>query len=270
VNHYETLGVDKTATQAEIKKAYRKLSMQYHPDKGGDEEKFKQVAQAYAVVGDEQKRQQYDAQQANPFANFNNMGGMDGNFSDLFNQFFGSQGFRQQTMNKGNDVRVDMHISFKEAFTGTSKNFSIGGEQISIHINPGAKNGSTMQIAGKGQPHPYNSQLPNGNLIIKIHVELNSEFIIDHNNDVWVDISIPWYDIMTGSKITVRSLDGPLSIQIPENSIPGKTLRIKGKGWPHYGGSGRGNLMLKLNPTYPALNKDQLEYIKKVQETNNE
>ena len=268
MNHYETLGVDKTATQAEIKKAYRKLSMQYHPDKGGDEEKFKQVAQAYAVVGDEQKRQHYDAKQSNPFANFNNMGGMNGDFSDLFNQFFGGEQFSQQ-MKKGNDVRVDMHITFEEAFQGTTKTFKLGEDTISVHIKAGAKNGSTMKIAGKGQPHPFNSQLPNGNLIIKIHVQLNAEFIIDNNNDVWIDVNLPWYDIMVGSKITVRSLDGPLSIQIPENSIPGKTLRVKGRGWPHYGSGGRGNLMIKLNPSYPTLNEDQLEYIKKVQNTNN-
>ena len=88
MSHYQTLGVDKTATQAEIKKAYRKLSMKHHPDRGGDESKFKEIADAYAVIGDESKRQQYDAVQENPFANFGNMGGMEGNFSDLFNQFF--------------------------------------------------------------------------------------------------------------------------------------------------------------------------------------
>ena len=91
MSHYQTLGVDKTATQSEIKKAYRKLTMQHHPDKGGDENKFKEIAEAYAVIGDEQKRQQYDAVQDNPFANFGSMGGMDGNFGDIFNQFFGGQ-----------------------------------------------------------------------------------------------------------------------------------------------------------------------------------
>ena len=80
MSHYQTLGVDKTATQAEIKKAYRKLSMQHHPDRGGDDNRFKEIAEAYGIIGDEQKRQQYDTMQENPFANFSNMGGMDGNF----------------------------------------------------------------------------------------------------------------------------------------------------------------------------------------------
>lgn len=266
MNHYETLGVDKTATQAEIKKAYRKLSMKYHPDKGGDEEKFKQVAQAYAVIGDEQKRQQYDQQQANPFANFNNMGGMDGNFSDLFDQFFTTHRAHPQ---KGKDIRIDMTITFDEAFLGCSKKFHFNGQDIRLDLRPGVKQGQKFKLAGKGQPHRFNSQLPPGDMIVHVHVQMSTEFIIDQRNDVWVEISLPWYEIIAGTKITVSTMDGPISIGIPENSKPGKVLRIKNKGWPDYHSGVRGNLMCKLNASYPDLNEAQLEYIKKVNQNKN-
>lgn len=265
MNHYTTLGVDKSATQAEIKKAYRKLSMQHHPDKGGDENLFKDIAEAYAILGDEQKRQQYDMAGQNPFSNFNNMGGMDGNFSDLFNQFFGQ---RQQT--KGLDVRVDMHISFDEAFRGCSKRFSINGQEHSINLRAGVKTGQKFRLAGKGQPHQFNTQLPAGDLIVTIHVQMSSEFIIDNNNDIWIEVTLPWYEIMSGSKIMVNTLDGAISIQVPRGTTPGKVLRIKDKGWPNFNTGARGSLLCKLNPNYPELNENQLEYIDKVSKNNNE
>ncbi len=270
MSHYQTLGVDKSATQAEIKKAYRKLSMQHHPDKGGNEERFKEIADAYTIVGDDKKRQHYDAVQDNPFANFNNMGGMDGNFSDLFNQFFsGKREPFQQQQTKGNDIRVQLHISFTEAFYGMTKNFRVASENITVHIKPGVRSGQRLIMHGKGSPHPFNSQLPNGNVIIEISVELNSENIIDQQNNIWREYSLPWFDIMTGCKITINSLDGPLAVMIPERSQPGKVLRLKNKGWPDYVTGIRGNLMLKLNPSYPDLKQEQIEYIKKVQKIQN-
>lgn len=270
MNHYQTLGVDKSATQAEIKKAYRKLSMKHHPDKGGNEDKFKEIADAYTVIGDENKRQQYDAVQENPFANFNNMGGMDGNFSDLFNQFFSeNRGPFQQQQTKGNDIRVQLHISFTEAFYGITKNFRVGAESITIHLKPGARSGQRLIVHGKGSPHPFNSQLPNGNVIVEVSVELNNENIIDDKNNIWREYSLPWFDIMKGTKITINSLDGPLAVMIPKYSQPGKVLRLKNKGWPDYQSGMRGNLMLKLNPSYPDLNEEQLEYISKVHKIHN-
>lgn len=262
MSHYATLGVDKTATQSEIKKAYRKLSMQHHPDRGGDENKFKEIADAYAVVGDEQKRQQYDAMQENPFANFGNMGGMEGNFSDLFNQFFGAQ--RQPS--RGSDLRVDMNISFEEAFRGCSKTFQINGTEVTLNLKAGVKSGQKFRMAGKGQPHPFNTNLPPGDLIVIVHVQLSSDFIVDNKNDIWVEFTLPWFEIMSGTRITINTLDGPISINVPEGTAPGKVLRIKQKGWPDYNTQLRGNLMCKLNPSYPELNEDQLEYIKKVYE----
>jgi curved DNA-binding protein len=263
VSHYQTLGVDKTAPQAEIKKAYRKLSMQHHPDKGGDTKRFQEIADAYAILGNESKRAEYDAVGENPFGNmFNNMGGMDGNFSDLFNNVFGQQ--QRQRQQKGTDVRVDMHITFMESFTGCSKRFNLNGEDHSIYLKAGVKTGQKFRLRGKGQAHPFNTQLPSGDLIVIIHVQMSPEYIIDQNNDVWIDVTLPWYDIMAGTKITIDTLDGPISITVAEDTTPGKVLRIKERGWPNYDTQLRGSLMVKLNPSYPELNETQLEYIKKV------
>lgn len=264
MSHYATLGVDKTATQSEIKKAYRKLSMQYHPDRGGDENKFKEIADAYAVVGDEQKRQQYNAMQDNPFASFGNMGGMDGNFGDLFNQFFGDQR-RQQT--RGADIKVDMHISFEEAFQGCSKTFQVNGYESTINLKPGVKTGQRFKLAGKGQAHPFNSSLPPGDLLVNIHVRMSSEFIIDQNNDIWVEVSLPWYEIMAGTKITISTLDGPITIHVPKATTPGKVLRVREKGWPNYDTQIRGSLLCKINASFPELNDTQIEYIKKINDS---
>ncbi len=247
----------------EIKKAYRKLSMQHHPDKGGDTKRFQEIADAYAILGNESKRAEYDAVGENPFGNmFNNMGGMDGNFSDLFNNVFGQQ--QRQRQQKGTDVRVDMHITFMESFTGCSKRFNLNGEDHSIYLKAGVKTGQKFRLRGKGQAHPFNTQLPSGDLIVIIHVQMSPEYIIDQNNDVWIDVTLPWYDIMAGTKITIDTLDGPISITVAEDTTPGKVLRIKERGWPNYDTQLRGSLMVKLNPSYPELNETQLEYIKKV------
>lgn len=264
MSHYQTLGIDKTATQSEIKKAYRRLSMEHHPDKGGDTKRFQEIADAYAVVGDEQKRQQYDTVQDNPFANFGNMGGMDGNFGDLFNQFFGGQ---RQHQSKGSDIRVDMHISFDEAFRGCSKSFQVNGYESTINLKPGVKSGQKFKLSGKGQAHPFNSSLPSGDLLVNVHVRMSSEFIIDQNNDIWVEVSLPWYEIMAGTKITISTLDGPISIQVPQRTAPGKVLRVREKGWPNYDTQVRGSLLCKINASFPELNDTQLEYINKINDS---
>ena len=93
---------------------------------------------------------------------------------------------------------------------------------------------------------------------------MSSEFIIDQNNDIWLEFSLPWYDIMSGIKITIDTLDGPISVEVAKDTVPGKVLRIKERGWPNYNTQMRGSLMVKLNPSYPELNETQLEYIEKV------
>ena len=269
MSHYDTLGVDKTATQDEIKKAYRKLSKQYHPDvNGGDDERFKQIAEAYDIIGDEQKRQAYDMRGSG--ADFFNSFGFDSrvNMSDIFDQMFGGNFGRQQNMAKGMDVTVEMHVDFAEAFNGTSKRFSMNGHEINVNFKPGLKTGQKFRLHGKGQPHPYNSSLPPGDMIIVANVKVDPRFILQ-GNDIWVEYNLPWYDIMLGQKITLDSPEGLISITVPKGTTPGKTLRIKEKGYPIYGSGRRGDLLCRINAIYPDLNEETFEYIDKVKQIQN-
>jgi DnaJ-class molecular chaperone len=268
MGYYETLGVEQTATQEEIKKAYRKLSKQYHPDiNGGDDVQFKQIAEAYETLSDEQKRQMYDARNSS-HSFFNSFGYQSGtDFSSLFDQMFGNS-YQRNTQQKGQDVRVDMHISFGEAFTGTSKTFELNGEKIQLHFKPGLKSGQKFRIHGKGQPHSYNQTLPKGDVIITVSVIQDSRFILQ-GDDIWIETTIPWWDIMTGTSVNVMTPEGPITLKIPANTQPGKTLRVQDKGFPVYGTGQRGSLLCRVNPWYPELNEEQLEYIKKIKHTNN-
>ena len=257
---YSTLGVDKTSSQDDIKKAYRRLAKEYHPDKnGGDDTRFKEIASAYEKIGDESSRQRYDAT-----SNFQNFNGFEGRFnmSDLFDQVFGNA-FGSQQSSKGLDLRLDLHLSFDEAYHGTSKQFTINGQELKIDFRPGLKSGQKLRVPGKGQPHQYNSTLPNGDLIINIHIIHQMEWILQ-GDDLWINIELPWYDIFLGTKVNVNTPEGSIFINIPKNSYPGKTLRIRDRGYPIYGTDKKGSLLCKLNATYSELSESQLEYIQKV------
>ena len=263
MSYYETLGVDKTATQDEIKKAYRKLSKQYHPDmNGGDDARFKEIAEAYETLGDPQKRQQYDVRGSG----HDFFRGFDGsqNMSDIFDQMFGGQ-FRQQQAQKGQDYRVDLHVTFDEAYSGTQKRFTVNGQELSMNFKPGLKTGQKFKIRGKGAPHPFNTNLPNGDVVINIHVINNGRFILQ-GNDIWVEHTLPWWDIMIGTKVGVWTPDGLINITIPQGTKPGGTLRIKGKGFPIYNTDQKGDLLCRVNATYPELSDTQLDLIKKIRD----
>ena len=261
---YSILGVDKTSQQTDIKKAYRKLAKEYHPDKnGGDDKKFKEIADAYEKIGDETSRQKHDS--TSNFQNFNGFN-QDMNMSDMFNQVFGNA-FNPKQSNKGLDLRLELHISFDEAYSGTSQQLTVTGHDIKIDFKPGLKTGMKLRVSGKGQPHQYNSTLPNGDLIINIHVMHHTEWVLQ-NNDIWIELNMSWFDIMLGTKVSVNTPDGQIFINIPTNSYPGKTLRIKDRGYPIYGSDKKGALLCKLNAKYSELNDEQLEYIEKAKNSN--
>jgi|TARA_B110000908_G_C10162802_1_gene406899 curved DNA-binding protein len=263
---YSILEVDKTSSQDEIKKAYRRLAKKHHPDKnGGDDVRFKEIAEAYEKVGDESARQQFDA--TNNFQNFN---GFDGrvNMSDVFDHMFGNA-FNNKQSAKGLDLRLDLHLSFDEAYSGTSKQFKVNGQELKVDFKPGLKTGMKLRVPGKGQPHQYNSTLPSGDLIINIHVMYRPDWILQ-GNDIWLELNLPWFDIFLGTKISMNTPEGQIYINVPRNSYPGKSLRIKDRGYPIYGTDNKGALLCKLNAVYNELNEEQLEYIEKVQQVKHE
>jgi len=261
---YEVLGVDKHASSEQIKKAYRSLAKEYHPDKNPDnpaaEDRFKQISDAYNTLSDDTARLKYDASLINPFAgqegfNFN------GDLSDMFNQFFGGDPRRA----RGQDIRLMMTLSFQDAFTGGLRTINTGGENIDINLPAGMKSGMQFKISGKGNVNPYNPSAGPGNLIITFEVLTDSRFII-RDDDVWVQQNIPWWDMVTGTKIDVQTMEGTIKVSVPAQSFDGKTLRVKDHGWPIYNTNQRGALMIQINSSYPNLNEEQLELVKQMKE----
>ena len=271
MNLYDVLGVDKSASDSDIKKAYRKQAKIHHPDRNGDEEKFKQITEAYEVLGNKTKRDNYDKwgnpdgnpMGGNPFGGGGNPFG-DGAFSEMFEQFFGKRA--NPRSKKGDDFRVNMTVSFEEAYFGTRKEFNVNGERIAMNFKPGIKTGQRFRVKGKGGYNRYNSEAPRGDIIVDINVLHNQTYIIQ-GNDLWIEKTFDWYDIILGCKIEVDTPEGPLLVRIPKNSYPGKVLRIVEKGFPIYNTNSKGSLLLKINASYPELNNDQLEFIKKIKET---
>ena len=262
MTYYEILGVSEQATKDEIKKSYRKLSKQHHPDmNGGDDTKFKEIAEAYEHLSDDGKRAKYDASRMNPFANMGGNGfAFDGNLSDMFNQFFGGN---QQQM-RGQNHTVVANISFKDAYTGTSRKFRINGEILDIDIPAGARTGHKIRYAGKGQINPYNPSAGPGDLIVQLQVQPSSHYIIN-GDDVYIDYYLPWWKLITGCKIEIELPDeSTIKVPVQKNSGHHKTLRIKDKGWTIYNTNQRGSFMIRLNATFPELDDKTIEKIEQL------
>lgn len=263
MNYYETLQVEETATQEEIKKAYRKLAKIHHPDgPSGDEDKFKRVAEAYEVLSDQNKRSRYDLELRgggfNPFESF--FRGRD--FSEAFDNIFGNQ-------SRGDDITVRLNLSIEDAYYGTTKRLDLGHTSMNLNIPKGVKDGMKLKISGKGRPHPINSSAPPGDLLV--HVMINpSPNLILNGQDIYVDVDVPFYDMILGGEIEVNTPFYKIKVNIPENSQNNKILRISGKGFPIYRTDMYGNLMVKLNSFNPPLNDHQIDLIKKIKDANNE
>lgn len=269
-DYYQTLGVDKKATKAEIKKQYRKLAQMYHPDRNPDnkaaEDKFKGISEAYEVLGNDDKRAKYDQlganwnqfqdgdagfdysrwaqQQGGGFHQSNSnddFGATD--FSDFFNSFFsgssGQSGFggqrssRQRTRRyKGQDYSAQLNISLHEAYHGTSAILNVDGNKIKVNIKPGVKNGQTLRVKGKGAASPTGDE--SGDLLLNISVVNNSAFELKEN-DLYIDVKVDLYTAILGGKITINTMSKPMSVSIPAETPNGKALRLKGMGMPVYG-----------------------------------
>jgi curved DNA-binding protein len=281
-DYYKMLGVEKSASQADIKKAYRALAKKYHPDKNkGDkaaEEKFKDVSEAYEVLGDEAKRKQYDELGAN-WRHFQQQGGdpfrgqrggrgtyyegdaseMFGGsgFSDFFEQFFGG-GFAQQTgdfrgrarTTKGQDYEGEMSITLQEAYTGTARLLTVNGQQLRITTKPGVADGQVLKIKGKGGP-AAGGGAP-GDLYIRVLVQPFPGFD-RQGDDLHTQLNIDMYTAILGGDAQVSTLTGKLKLKIPPGTQNGKTLRLRGKGMPVYGKPDQhGDLYVKIEVQLPV------------------
>lgn len=300
---YQVLGVSKTASADEIKKAHRKLVRQYHPDanKGnpGAEAKFKEAQEAYDILSDPEKRAKYDqfghaAFQQNapppggdPFAGFRRAGrggggggggggpdvefdfGGGGGMGDIFEQLFGGgarrgrRGRAPQGPPPNADLEHTVALSFIQAAKGANLPLQISrGDQvetIDIKIPPGVKDGSRIRVRGKGNQYPGGA----GDLYIITKVEPHPFFKRD-NLDILLETSISMYEALLGTKITVPTLDGEVTLTIPPGTSSHAKLRIRGKGVERQGEHGDQLVILKI--VVPKnLDEEDKELIRKLE-----
>jgi curved DNA-binding protein len=274
-DYYKTLGIDKNASDSDIKKAYRKLAMKYHPDhtKGDKtaEEKFKKISEAYAVLSDPEKRKQYDTygsadfqqrfSQEDIFRNFD--------FSDIFREFgfgggsrtadggfrfsfgggspFGGQQ-RQQRPIKGSDLVYELPITLHDVANGSKKQISLQhqgrSETITVTIPKGMASGKKLRLAGKGESSPYGG--PAGDLFIKVKVVEDPVFKAE-NHDLYVYQTIKLTQALLGTQVSVPTLAGrELNLKIPAGTRHKTKMRLAGHGLPQMKGSGKGDLFVVI------------------------
>lgn len=280
-DYYSILGVSKSATKDEIKKAYRKLAKKYHPDKtNGDsslEEKFKEVSEAYEVLSHDENRKKYDELGANwkhqqqaggpggfdysqYYANTGEQGShqtFEGDpemFSEFFNNIFGGgyarTGGRRQTTRKGQNYLAEMQMTLDEAFHGGIRIININGKKLRIKTKPGTKDKQKIKLAGKGSPGLVGGSP--GDLFITIHIQPNPNFKRRGNN-LYAELPLDMYTAVLGGKVVIPTLSGNVHMTIPKGTQGGSTLRLKGKGMPVYGTTSQhGDLYVKTNIIIPS------------------
>lgn len=263
MKYYEILGVSKDSSEADIKKAYRDLVKVHHPDKGGSESKFKEISEAYNTLSDPQKKQEYDfkwghSRRGGFESAFNHFGG---DFSQMFNDAFNQSA-------RGSDITIRIKLTLEEVYTGTTKYIDTGSQKFNIKIPKGIHEGAKLKINGKGLSHPVNSSAPNGDVILIMDIMPDPNMIVT-NGDIWVDLYLPFYDMLLGGSFEITTKVNKVKIKVPKNSIPGKTLRIIGKGFPIYNTDQYGNLMVKLRASNIELNEEQLEHIQQIKNLEN-
>ena len=278
-DYYALLGVEKGASPEQIKKAYRKLAVRYHPDKNpGDksaEERFKEVTEAYAVLSDPEKRRQYDQfgetgfhqrfSQEDIFRNVDlndifrefGFGGGD----DLFSQLFGGRGgaFRDGTFHggrvrpvKGQDLLRRLSIPFRQSILGGERQIDLTrhghAEPIKVRIPPGVENGQKLRVAGKGASSPAGG--PPGDLLLEIEIGADPVFTRD-GNDLSVSVAVPFSGACLGTSVEVPTLDGIKRVKVKPGSKSGSRIRLKGFGVVGHAGQAAGDLYAVIEVTVP-------------------
>lgn len=297
-DYYKILGIDKSASAEDIKKAYRKLAVKYHPDKNpGDkaaEDRFKEINEANEVLGDQEKRKKYDelgenwkyyqqhgAKQGEGFdwSQWQDMGGgrrytystegnfdEDDQFSDFFESIFGGRfGQRRSSPMKGNDYEAEVEVSLEEAFNGTTRIMDVNGEKLQIKIKPGVKTNQVLRLREKGG-EGFNGG-KRGDILIKVNVLAHPHFE-RKENDLFCEVPVELYTAVLGGKALVRTLRGTIRIDIPKETESGKVLRLKSQGMPVFGKENeKGDLYAKVKIVVPKnLSKEEIDLFTKLAE----
>ena len=298
-DYYKILGVNRTADAAEIKKAYRKLAMKFHPDHAkGDktaEEKFKKISEAYAVLSDKEKRQEYDTfgsegfrqrfSQEDIFRGFDindilrefgfggdtfGGAGRGTRFSYGSGPTFGGRGRQQAQSVKGSDLIYELPLTLREAAFGATKAVTIQNqgapERVTVKIPKGMAAGKKLRLAGKGSPGPFGG--PRGDLYIQATLMEDPVFSVE-GQDLVTHRDIKITEALLGATISVPTLDEKqYNLKIPAGTKSGTKLRLAGHGLPAMQGSKNGDLYVRLHIQVPKdLTREQRELVEKLAET---
>ncbi|MBY0586850.1 DnaJ domain-containing protein [bacterium] len=283
---YSTLGVSKTASEAEIKKAYRKLARENHPDLHPNdknaETRFKEVQEAYDILCDKEKREKYDRFGSAAFEQGfpGGAGGRTaswgpgqpgaggqfefGGMEDILQNIFGAKGRHKSPFGspggggfsspKGRDVETELSVPFRIALLGGSIDIELSGrqtEKLSVTIPPGVTDGSRLRLAGKGEPGAGGI----GDLIVIVHVDADPHFTRE-GNDVQIEVPVTIGEAVLGATIDVPTLEGTISLAIPPGSSSGQRLRLRSKGGKTRSGE-RGDLYIRIKILVPPNLDDE-------------
>lgn len=300
-DYYKVLGIQKSATQGEVKSAFKKLAKRYHPDVNPNnpeaEAKFKEASEAYEVLGDEKKRKQYDQFGAydfggrgphDPFGQefwqssgfnsidlneiFGDIFGMGGpkrgrrtHMKFDFEDFTGGRGFSGNRSRDGADLLWTLPIEFLEAAKGCEKQILLSdGQKLKVKIPAGVREGSKIRLRGKGHPGVAGGRA--GDLIIMTQVNDHPEFRRE-GDDIHLDISVPLLQALKGGTMKVKTISGSVEMKIPEGAQGGQTLRLKDKGVPNLKTKKPGHQYLHLQIQLPKnLSKDAIKRLEKILE----
>jgi len=307
-DYFQVLGVERGADADTIKRAFRKLARQYHPDVNPNdkdaEAKFKDISEAYEVLSDPQKRQRYEqfgqywnqSGGAGP-AGFDVDFGRYGNFDDFINDLLGRfggpggpagagfggapggfgfasgfpggfgggfpgaapQGGRSAAINL--DAEATITLTFAEAFHGCERTLAVNDERVQVRIPPGVKSGSRLRLKDKGNLQPGTGR--RGDLYLNLQLQDHAVWKLD-GDQLRADLPLSLDELALGGEVQVATPDGVASVQVPPGMTPGRSLRLKGKGWPLKGG--RGDLLLtpvlKLPERFSDQERDLLEQLR--------
>lgn len=270
MDYYQTLGISKNASESEIRKAYKAKSMKHHPDRGGNEEEFKKINEAYQTLKDPQKKQMYDQygtadpQQAGP-GGFNFRTGPGGfNVNDIFEQF--GFGARQQMRNR--DITIAVNITIEEVYKGkqiiASYRLANGKEQtVDLNIPVGVRQGDKIRFQGMGQ-HDI-PQIPPGDLYCQVNIMSTNDFEV-HNLDLITTRRVSVLRLITGTTLDIRTPSGSvIALHIKKGTQPNTTLRLTGKGLPNMRGN-PGSILVKILGQVPtSLDEQDVQQIEQIE-----
>ena len=264
IDYYKTLEITKSATEAEIKKAYRKLARKYHPDLNPNdkeaEKKFKEINEANEVLGNPENRKKYDKygkdwkhadefekagynpnqqqqqrqgqQRGQDYSDFDGGDFSGSDFSDFFNSMYGSaRSSRSQSKYRGQDFNAELELDLVSAYTTHKQNLTVNGKNIRITIPAGVENGQIIKIPGHGGPGVNSG--PNGDLYITFLIANNPDFKREGNN-LYAEINLDLYTAVLGGEIYINTFDGKVKIKVPPETQTGTKVKLKAKGFPVY------------------------------------